>query len=176
MYTFKAGWFVIYTKPQHEKKVCATLLKEKIVSYLPTTKKLRTWCDRKKYIESPLFPSYVFVHLTNVQSYLQSLHIDGILYYLRFGKKIATISETVIENIKKITRYGCEVEISQEVFHKGMTLLIQDGPFTGMNCEVVQYQGKDKIIVRIDLLNRNILLNLSADTVLNTPLALMHSV
>jgi transcriptional antiterminator RfaH len=54
-----AGWYLLYTKPRHEKKVSAALTEASVNSYLPTAKKLRTWCDRKKYIDEPLFPSYV---------------------------------------------------------------------------------------------------------------------
>jgi transcriptional antiterminator RfaH len=170
METFKAGWFVIYTKPHHEKKVSTLLMKEKIVSFLPTIKKLRTWCDRKKYIDAPLFPSYLFVNLTSDKSYFQSLQVSGILYYLKFGKEIASIGENVINNIKKLTHCGSELIVSDEHIFPGASLLILQGPFTGLHCEVVQYEGREKIIVRIDLLKRNILLNLPVENVFQSPL------
>ena len=63
MNNFLKGWYLIYTRPRHEKKVFLQLTEMKVRSLLPTTKKLRTWHDRKKYIDEPLFPSYIFVYL-----------------------------------------------------------------------------------------------------------------
>jgi len=69
MNTFNAGWYVIYTRPRHERKVAAELSIENIEFYLPITRVLRTWHDRKKYIDLPLFQSYIFVHLKNQEEY-----------------------------------------------------------------------------------------------------------
>ncbi|RFM26928.1 UpxY family transcription antiterminator [Deminuibacter soli] len=163
MSKFNAGWFVIYTKPRHEKKVTEQLGKAAVNAFLPTVKTLRTWCDRKKYIETPLFPSYVFVHLTDTQCYLKSLDIDGVLHYVRTGKEIARISDTVIDHIRLAVQGETGMEISYENFRPGRQLMIREGVFTGYCCEVVQYKGKEKILVRISLLQRSILLNLPAE-------------
>jgi len=163
MNTFKGGWFVIYTKPHHEKKVTEQLSKVEVESFLPTIKTLRTWWDRKKYVDLPLFPSYVFVNLKNVQSYFTSLHIEGILCYVKLGKEIARVSESVIDNIKLIIEHPKELEISYEYFQPGNILLVKEGPFTGFHCEIVEFKGKQKILVRIDLLNRSILLNIPVE-------------
>jgi hypothetical protein len=48
MNTFRIGWYLIYTRPQHEKKVYSQLSTLKIDSFLPLTRKLRIWHDRKK--------------------------------------------------------------------------------------------------------------------------------
>jgi hypothetical protein len=59
MQAFKKGWYVAYTKPRHERTAVYSLQKAGIGSFLPLTKKLRIWSDRKKYVEEPLFPSYL---------------------------------------------------------------------------------------------------------------------
>ena len=66
MSQFKVGWYLIYTKPHHEKKVYTRLLERNINAFLPLTKRLRSWNDRKKYIDEPLFPSYVFIYLNDM--------------------------------------------------------------------------------------------------------------
>lgn len=160
MNDFKAGWRVIYTKPRHEKKVTEQLSRLPVDAYLPTIKCLRKWSDRKKYIDTPLFPSYVFVNLKSDRHLLSSLDIDGVLYYVKAGNEIARVRPDVIDHIRLIVNSGQDIEISEEYFQPGRSLLIKDGPFTGFACEVVQYRGKEKILVRIDLLQRSILLNL----------------
>ena len=58
-------WNAIYVASRQEKKVFDVLQKKGIQSYLPLVKTLRQWSDRKKMVEFPLLPGYVFVCLTN---------------------------------------------------------------------------------------------------------------
>ena len=57
------SWTAVYTRSRHEKKVHANLTQLGFESFLPTRKSIRHWSDRKKIIEEPIFPSYVFVKL-----------------------------------------------------------------------------------------------------------------
>jgi hypothetical protein len=42
------SWFVIYTRPQQEKKVAAGLTKIGVEAYCPIVTEVRQWSDRKK--------------------------------------------------------------------------------------------------------------------------------
>jgi len=161
--TFLPSWRVVYTKPKHEKKVADQLLELNICSYLPLVKVLRTWHDRRKLIDMPLFASYVFVYLQKDEDYFDSLTIEGLLYYVRTGKQIATVNSSVIDNIRFTVENGKGIEVSTENLKPGKQLLIKAGAFTGRNCEVVEYGGRQKIVVRIELLQRNILLNMPVE-------------
>ncbi len=158
-----AGWYLIYTKPRHEKKVFTDLKQKNINSFLPTTKKLRVWSERKKYIDEPLFPSYVFVYLDNLQHYYTGKDAEGALYYVRKGKEIARVNDSIVNNIRLTTCESTEIEVLDMPFQPGRQLVISKGALTGLSCEVVQYKGKDKLLVRVDLLQRNILVTLSSE-------------
>ncbi|MFM8535326.1 MAG: transcription termination/antitermination NusG family protein, partial [Acidimicrobiia bacterium] len=54
-------WFAIWTRSRHEKIVRDQLAKKSNVDvFLPTIGKWSRWKDRKKKIDWPLFPGYVF--------------------------------------------------------------------------------------------------------------------
>lgn len=167
MNNFTAGWYVIYTKPRHEKKVVEHLTELNIQSFLPCVETLRKWHDRKKYIETPLFPSYVFVYLKGEREYFDSLNNESALYYLRSGKKIAWVPNAVVDEIRIILERYRDVETTTERFLPGKKLLIKDGPFTSFCCEVIEFQGRKKILVRVDLLQRSVLVNLSVDCLMS---------
>ena len=160
MNKFHAGWYLIYTKPRHEKKVHTHLTEIKINSFLPTKKTLRSWHDRKKYVDQPLFPSYVFIYLNDIQNYYDGMDTDGALYYVRMGKELARVSETVVDNIKLAASQGTDIEVSDDHFQPGRHLVIKQGALTGLFCEVIQWHSKHRLLVRVDLLKRNILLTL----------------
>jgi transcriptional antiterminator RfaH len=57
-------WHVLYSKPRNEKKVVERLSKNGFEVYCPLIKTLRQWSDRKKKVQIPMFPGYIFA-LTN---------------------------------------------------------------------------------------------------------------
>ncbi|HWK05309.1 MAG TPA: UpxY family transcription antiterminator [Puia sp.] len=160
MKNFNAGWYLIYTKPRHEKKVYTRLKELNIDSFLPLTKKLRTWHDRKKYVDEPLFPSYVFIYLNDMRNYYEGMDAQGALYYVRTGKEIARVNETIVNNIKLVTDQTNNIEVSDDLFQPGQRLVISQGALTGLSCEIVQADSKQKLLVRVDLLQRSILVSL----------------
>jgi len=159
-------WYLLYTRPNSEKKVFCALYENEIESFLPTERTLRLRCDRRKYVESPLFPSYVFVCPKNVQEYYYSLAINGALHYVKTAGKIAIVQKSLVENLKVAMSSRSSMEVSQANFTPGTKLIIKDGVLAGICGEMVQFNGKRKILLRVDLLRRNVLINLQADQVM----------
>lgn len=166
MSQFKAGWYLLYTKPRHEKKVYARLLERNINTFLPLTKRLRSWHDRKKYIDEPLFPSYVFIYLNDMQNFYEGIDAEGALYYVKMGNSMARVNESVVNNIRIVTDKAPDIEVSGSRFQSGRKLVISQGALTGLSCEIVNCDKKERILVRVDLLQRNILLSLPEDHLL----------
>jgi transcriptional antiterminator RfaH len=157
------GWYVLYTKPRHEKKVSARLSEQNIYSLLPTRKTLRSWHDRKKYVDEPLFPSYLFVYLDCIQNYYAGMDVEGVLYYVKTGKEVARVNESVIEKIRLIADNGKDIETTSNYFEPGQQLVIREGSLTGLSCELVQYNNKQKLLVRVEILKRNVLVTLPSE-------------
>lgn len=163
MQKFNSGWYLIYTRPRHEKKVSGRLTEMNIDTLLPTRKQLRVWHDRRKHVDEPLFPSYVFVYLNDLQSYYVGMDIEGVLYYVRSGNEVSRINESVINNIRLASERAKEIEVSAAYFQPGQRLVIRQGALTGLSGEVVQVNGNQKLLIRVALLQRNILMTLSAE-------------
>jgi transcriptional antiterminator RfaH len=171
MNNFYAGWYLLYTMPRHEKKVHSHLMDRKIDSFLPTTKRLRTWHDRKKYVDEPLFPSYVFIYLKDMQSYYRGIEADGSLYYVRTGKEIARVNDSIVNSIRLLVDKSNDIEVSTTHFQPGQQLMIRQGPLTGLSCEMVQSNGDRKVLVRVLLLQRNLLVVLPPEYLMTALLA-----
>jgi transcriptional antiterminator RfaH len=168
MKNFSEGWYLLYTKPRQEKKVHVQLGEMNIHSFLPTTKKLRSWHDRKKLVEEPLFPSYVFIYLKDMENYYNGVDAEGALSYVRMGKDIVKVNEFVVNDIRMLAEKGSDIEVSTENIVAGQKLTIQHGPFTGFTGEVVEVRGSQKILIRVELLQRNLLATFPADCLMPT--------
>jgi transcriptional antiterminator RfaH len=156
--SFNKGWYLIYTNSKQERNVAGQLDKIKIQHYLPLVKIAKKWSDRVKILDSPLFPSYLFVYLNQFKDYFLCLETKGALQFVRFGQKIAKVSDSVISDLRIIVETGQQIEVSFSAFQKGETVTINDGPLAGLKCEVIQYNRREMILVRIELLQRNLLM------------------
>ena len=56
-------WYAVQTRSRHEKFVNHHLQMRGMSSYLPTITKTHLWSDRRKKVELPLFPGYLFIQL-----------------------------------------------------------------------------------------------------------------
>ncbi|MBC8342565.1 MAG: UpxY family transcription antiterminator, partial [Bacteroidetes bacterium] len=56
-------WYAAYTKSRNEKKVSERLSEQAVEHYLPLHKILKQWSDRKKWVEEPVFKSYIFIKI-----------------------------------------------------------------------------------------------------------------
>ena len=148
---FRKGWYVVYTKSNYEKKAYDTL-KNELEVFLPMKKTIKQWSDRKKTIESPLFKSYIFVYLNNEKEKLIALKANGVYSYITIQGKPAIVTEAEIKSIKLFIGELSGVELAPFDLCKGQKRKINFGPFSGYDCYIVDYDGNEKVIVRIDSL------------------------
>ncbi|MFO0983934.1 MAG: UpxY family transcription antiterminator [Planctomycetota bacterium] len=56
-----APWYALRTRSRHEKLVHARLTSLGVETFLPLQRRVQRWSDRKRLIELPLFPGYLFL-------------------------------------------------------------------------------------------------------------------
>jgi transcription antitermination factor NusG len=124
-------WFVFYTKSRQEKKVRDLLTKRSFEVFLPLTKVLRQWSDRKKKVEVPLFNSYVFVKTTEHQI-AEVLALPGVAWTIRHNDRPAILREKEYNLIKRLLETGLTLEVvSVPDLEEGSTVQVMDGPLKG---------------------------------------------
>lgn len=146
----KKQWFALYTKSRAEKKVHQELSDLGFEVYLPLIKTLRQWSDRKKKVELPLIPSYVFVKV-NEKEAREVLEVYGAVAYITFEGKKVPIPESQMTDMKRIVEHDVPVEASAENIQQGDKVRIVTGPLRKMLGEVVEISGKRRFVVRIDM-------------------------
>ena len=153
------NWFAIYTFPRAEKKIHAELLKKGIDAYLPLLRTLRRWSDRKKWVEEPLFKSYVFVHIVE-SDYFNVLNTPGVVRYVTFEGKAVHIPEQQIEAVRYfLADEDFPVESSLELV-PGQAVEVMKGPLCGLRGELVEISGKYKVKVEIQAIGQSILVTI----------------
>ena len=147
-------WIAVYTKPRHEKTVENELLKKGFEVYLPILKERRKWSDRKKWVEFPLFRSYIFVK-TEIKNSLFVLQTMGVVKVIKFGGEVAVIQNDSIRAIKLMIEGGYMPE-AIDYFVKGETVEVKSGPLKGLIGEVIRVDNSDRLLVRVDAIQHSV--------------------
>lgn len=96
------NWYVLYTRPQCEKKVATLLTKKKIETFVPYVNMDLPRLKKNKNVTRPLFKSYVFVYTTQ-QEFSALFQSEGVISVLHWLGKPAVIAEAEINAIKEFT-------------------------------------------------------------------------
>jgi transcription antitermination factor NusG len=133
----RKNWYVVYTKPRWEKKVYTLLTDKNIEAYCPLNKVRRKWSDRIKWVEEPLFKSYVFVkvapeELTGVRM------ISGVVNFVYWLGKPAIVKNKEIEIIRKFLNDYEEVWTEPIELQKDARVVITRGAFMDKEARVVK--------------------------------------
>jgi len=159
-------WFAIYTKPRAEKKVKEQLEKYNYEHYLPLQTQIRQWKDRKKKVEVPLFNSYLFVKVTSKEYYEIPKNITGIVKYVTIGGQKISIKEHEIDLIKKLIEFSPEeIETLNENLEINQSVEIKTGKLKGLTGKLIQFDGKNKIAIRINSVGTNLLVQINKNAV-----------
>jgi transcription antitermination factor NusG len=152
-------WYALYVKSRTEKKVAVELDAEGIDYYLPLEKKLKQWSDRKKWVEEPLFRSYIFVHI-EPKDYYRTLYVQGAVKFISFEGKAVAVPPQQIEAIKYyLAEKDPEINQDQE-WKEGSEVEVMAGKLTGLQGVLIQAKGKNYVKVQIDVVGSAIILKI----------------
>jgi transcription termination/antitermination protein NusG len=151
-------WYAVHTRSRHESTVCDGLSLKSIDAFLP---KIEAWSrrkDRRKKIQVPMFPGYLFVQLATAdnQARLDILKTAGVVKILGTtgGNIPIPVPDETIEAIRRLV--DSKVEIQHYRYPRvGERARILDGPFREIEGIVVKADPrKDLFVITIEILQR----------------------
>jgi transcription antitermination factor NusG len=159
------NWHVAVTRSRFEKKSNTILMQNGFETYLPLTREFIQWSDRKKWVEKPLFPGYIFIKFGKKERY-NVLCVDGIAKIVNFENKDCIIDEKLIIGISELLKNNSKPQLLGDLDCViGDEVKITQGPFVGMTGKLAKINGKTKIMVAIMAIGQGILLELNGNEV-----------
>ena len=158
------NWYVLFTKPRHEKKVADRLTAAGYTTYCPLHKIKRQWSDRVKVVEEPLFKSFIFIHIENAKR-REVFAYPGTLRYLFWLRNLAKVRPEEIETIQKWLGHCDHEELQIEKIDLGSHVRIISGQF--LNLEAILLDRKrNKALVQLTELGIQLSLNLKNNEII----------
>ena len=160
-------WYAVYVKSRCEFVSSKGLEDRGIVAYLPTIKRTSKWRDRNKLIEWPLFPGYLFVHITSHPRIMQDvLRTNGIVCILgcQDNKPIA-VPDKEINDLRLLTKYGTDLEVNLNI-KEGTRVRTASGPLQGAEGVIDKsLTNHCMFIVNISILSRSVAIKIPVSDV-----------
>lgn len=149
-------WYACYTKARHEKQVEHLFQQRGIESFLPLVPRMSQWKDRRKLVQWPLFPSYVFGRFVLAELH-EVLSVPGVATIVRLNGQPTSVPDDELENVRRFAAAlqltGVEAQPRPYV-HEGQWVTVVDGPFLGVRGLVVERRTRRRVLVGLDLIGR----------------------
>ncbi|HXB06427.1 MAG TPA: UpxY family transcription antiterminator [Puia sp.] len=143
----KRHWYAVYTRPRWEKKVYSLLCEKGIEAYCPLNRVRKKWSDRIKWVEEPLFKSYVFVKVGENET-MRVRTISGIVNFVYWLGKPAIVKNKEIEVIRKFLNEHDEVEAVPVDLKAESRITIRQGAFMDKKGKVVKvFNNKVRVVI-----------------------------
>ncbi|MBA5863411.1 MAG: UpxY family transcription antiterminator [Nitrospira sp. CR1.1] len=144
-------WYAVSTRSRHEKMVRDRLAGIGVEPFLPLTRTLNQWSDRKVWTENPLFSGYCFARfsLMNSHAILQTPGIVRIVGSVR----PEPIPDEEVKAIMKLAESARSLE-RHDYLTEGAWVEVVRGPLTGLRGQLLRKGGHDCLVIRVHLIQQ----------------------
>jgi transcription antitermination factor NusG len=147
-------WHALQCWVRKESLIATQLEGQGFECLLPKTKSLREWSDRKKEVEQPLFPGYVFCRFEYSQR-RPVVVTPGVLQVVGFGR--TPVEDREIEAIQIAVASGIQ-SVPWPYLEVGERVRIHTGKLSGLEGILVNFKGNHRVVLSVSLLQRSVAL------------------
>jgi transcription termination/antitermination protein NusG len=160
-----SGWYALYTRSRHEKKLLSELADRSIDVFLPMREVLSRWKDRKKRIWLPLFPGYIFVHqIDTPENRFRVLNLPGAVRFVGHEGHAERIPDEQIDAVRRFLETKIAVD-PYPYIRVGQRVEIIAGALKGIQGILVQKKGRFRFVLRVDLIRQAVSIEIDASDV-----------
>ncbi len=151
-------WLAAYTRSRHESHVADQLSVKGVESLLPTYERFSRWSDRVRRSMAPLFPGYVFVHVSTEER-IPVLQTVGVVNIVSVAGKPVPLGEEEIERMRTCAAHASMVE-PHPFLRIGHRVRVKHGPFAGWEGILVEKQNGARLVITVEQIMKSVAINI----------------
>jgi len=151
-------WLAAYTRSRHEQLVARQLDQKSLEYLLPTFERVARWSDRLKKSRAPLFPGYVFVHVSDAGR-LQVLQTAGVVNLVSSAGRAVPLQDREIEQLRTCCLQARNVE-PHPYLKLGRRVRVTHGPFAGWEGTLAEKQNSRRLVINIEQIMKAVAINI----------------
>jgi len=146
------SWYLIHTKPRQERLAKENLERQGFEIYLPLANLRRRRRGRTVRVIDPMFPRYLFIHLSNrTDDWGPIRSTFGVSTLVRFGQEPARVPEKLIAAIREREDVDGVQILPEREIRKGEKIRVAEGPFEGYEAIFHSKTAKDRVVVLLKI-------------------------
>lgn len=156
----RSSWYVLATLSRHERIALLELTNHGIETFFPTISEIHHWSDRRKRVEVPLFPGYVFINaVMSPEIRYTAVCARGVTGFISMQGKPAEVPDQEVENIHRVLE--SHAQCAPYPFLKiGQRVRVRGGALEGVEGRLVRFEGSKKLVVSINAISRSLVLHI----------------
>jgi transcription antitermination factor NusG len=159
--TAKLAWYALQVRSRKEGYVASQILGQGFECFLPTYKSIRQWSDRKKEIEQPLFPGYLFCRF-DFQTRRPLITIPGVLQILGNGRVGIPVANEEIHALRLAVSSGMPKQ-PWPYLEVGQRVRVNYGTLAGLEGILVNVKGNHRVVLSVTLLQRSVAMEVDTE-------------
>jgi transcriptional antiterminator NusG len=153
-------WYAVWTRSRHEQVVRTQLDEKQVTAFLPTMTRWSRWKDRKKQIDVPLFPGYVFARFDPGER-LSVLKCSGVVSIVSFNGEPAPVPDHEIESIRTLVASTLPYDPCPTI-KTGTMVEVSHGPLKGVVGRLTRKGTQSRLILSVDLIGQAVSVQVDA--------------
>ena len=153
-------WYAVWTRSRHEQVVRTQLDEKHVPAFLPTMRRWSRWKDRKKQIDVPLFPGYVFARFEAGER-LSVLKCSGVVSIVSFDGEPAPVPDHEIEGIRTLVESTLPYDPCPTI-KTGTLVEVSHGPLKGVVGRLTRKGSQSRLVLSVDLIGQAVSVEVDA--------------
>lgn len=148
------AWYLVYTKPQQERVALENLLRQGYESYLPLVRVRRRRQGRYVKIVEPMFPRYLFMHLSDETDNWGPIRSTiGVSSLVRFGVLPARVPDDLIDTLRAREDEEGLQKVEPVELQPGDRVRIVEGVMAGYEAIFEAGTGRERVSLLLEIAN-----------------------
>ena len=149
-------WYAIHTHARHEKAISVKLQQAGLTTFLPVLTEVHQWSDRRKSVELPLFPCYLFLQILDLYGVRQVLYrTPGVLGLVGDNGRGTPIPNEQIEDVRKVL---AQPNLCHEhpFLKAGQRVRVHGGPLDGVEGILIEGRANRHLVISVDTIQKSL--------------------
>lgn len=146
-------WYAVYTRSRHEKVVAEELWQRQIDVFLPLRNVISKWKDRRKEVQFPLFPGYLFVNVDIALRRLDILKTPSVVRIVGSHNEPEPVPDDQIVAVQTLVFSKLPYDPYPEMVVGDHVRIIR-GPLRGLQGYLIEKKNRYRFVVTVDLIQQ----------------------
>jgi transcription antitermination factor NusG len=156
-------WYALTVRYQHERQIERALQSKGLERLVPLYRSRRSWSDRVKDVDLPLFAGYILCQFALAER-VRVLDTPGVAKIVGFGGMPAALEDREITGIQRLL--ALNVPLAPWPYLKpGDRVRVERGPMAGLEGTMLRTKDALRLVIGLELLQRSVAVELDREAI-----------